>query len=518
MQKVNYTAIAMGCEELRFSANWWADVNAKCSLALLATNVKVKSGKKIFEKIRTVEYKKGEKYAVVAVIENEGFDDISDDYEIQDPRTALNSAISQIPQDYIIVLIAHCDPTLTDSLIAENPRIDFGVQGHRKQTTAPVILSGKKQVLQFWTGGGQIAVLDKKGVVKWKAFVQTAMSSGKNNVITVDIFTMSGCPYSKNAIADFLPLMKDKNYAIKILFAGNYDPQSHNLSPGLADGDIQEEKIWLAMQDLYPERFQDFLFLALTQSSDSKEIAKTFGLDSIKFTKWDKKKGNEILKQSYKKSQSYNITQCPTIAVDNEIADINVRNIIKNLCKLTRDTVCFNFKETAKIMFIPSKYETPNLPVDYVFQSTRELVWELKTDTLNSADSSTKEILKNFNIERLPAIIFDKEVKNLYNFQVISQKLIEEQDGFVLEWGEIPDGEYYRRDFHENELVVICDSANTKEIKPFLKENVKYWHLLEDNEVDGWLIWWENKCLTSAVDESQAKTLVNYYKKIKGEL
>ncbi|MDR0303631.1 MAG: hypothetical protein LBH98_02520 [Chitinispirillales bacterium] len=549
MQKVRYSAIAVGEEELRFGKDFWDDMNKRFSLPLIATNIKTKN--KIFEKIRVVEYDSGDKYAMISVLWDENFD-ISTDYEITDPREALSSAIAAIPQNCIIVLLAHCDPALTDSLIKEFPRISYGVQGHRKKVSEPVAMCGNKQILQFWHGGGQIAVLNKKGLVKWKFFVQK-MANTSNNLrkqetqpaISIDIFTMSGCPYSKNAIIDFLPLMKNKNYSITVCFAGNYDSSTHKLSPGLPDGCVEEEKIWLAMQNLYPERFQDFLFLASKQSSDSRKIAETMGLDSVKFAKWDAEKGDSILAQNYKKSQYYNITECPTIAINNEIIYISPRNIIRNLCNLAKDTICFDLgecdidencpnseegigvcqekkcaaiKEVLKITFIDSEYETPNLPIDYVLESTLGLVWQIKIDTLFLRDSITAEMLERFHIERLPAVIFDKSAERLHNFNIISQKLIEELDGFVLDWGEIPDGEYYKRNFHEKELVVIADSVNAKNIKPFLEESVRDWHLLTDNETDGWLIWWENKCLTGTKELTEAKTLINYYQKIKGEL
>jgi hypothetical protein len=354
---------------------------------------------------------------------------------------------------------------------------------------------------------------------------------------------MSGCPYSKTAIKDFLPLMNDKNYAITIYFAGTYDPQTHNLSPGMPDGDIEEEKIYLAVQNLYPEKFQDFLFFATVQGSNTKKIAQIIGLDSAKFAKWNTKKGDKILAENYKKSQIYNITECPTIIVNEKITNISPRNVIRNLCKLTHDTLCFNFgecdidddcpntkdgigvcvedakkcsaiKDTAKITLITCQYETPNLPVDYVLQSTLGLVWKLEIDTLDFEDSTAKKILEKFEIERLPAIIFDKNVQNLYNFARISQRIIEMPNGFVLDWGEIPDGFYYKRDFRKKELVVIADSGATEEIRPFVEENSDNWYLLKDAETDGWLIWWENRCLTSGNDIREAKILIDYYKKI----
>ena len=544
MQTVNYSAIAVGDEELRFSADFWGEMNKKFLLPLLATNIKVKSGKKLFEKIRTVEYERsGEKYAMVSILGGEEFDGISDDYEIEDPRTMLSLALAQIPQDYIIVLLAHCDPMLTDSLIAENPRISFGVQGHRKTVTEPVRLHSGKQVLQFGLGGGRIAVLNKKGVVRWRIFTPSQTVQRASPTINIDIFAMSGCPYSKTAINDFIPLMNDKNYAISIYFAGTYDQQTHNLSPGMPNGNVEEEKNWLAVQSLYPEKFQDFLFCAVAQDCDIKKTARIIGLDSAKLAKWNAEKGDKILAENYKKSQIYNITECPTIIVNNEIANISPRNVIRNLCKLTRDTLCFNFgecdidddcpntkdgigvcvesakkcsaiKDTAKITLINCGYETPNLPVDYVLQSTLGLVWKLEIDTIDFEDFSAKKTLEKFNIERLPAIILDKSAQNLYNFTRLSQKLVETPDGFVLDWGEMPDGFYYKRDFRKKELVVIADSVTAKEIKPFVEENSDNWYLLKDDETDGWLIWWENRCLTSGDDVREAKVLIDYYKKI----
>jgi len=172
MQVVNYSAIAMGYPELRFSADFWENANKKFPLPLVATNVK--SPKKIFERIRTVQYdKSGEKYAVVAIVGDKDSEEISSDYEIEDPRAALTSVISQIPNDYMIILIAHCEPALADSLINEFPRISFGVQGYEKIGDKPFRLVGHKKVLNFG-GPNKIAYLDKKGNVYWREFYQKA--------------------------------------------------------------------------------------------------------------------------------------------------------------------------------------------------------------------------------------------------------------------------------------------------------------------------------------------------------
>ena len=249
MQGVNYSAIAMGYAELRFSADFWESANQRFKLPLLATNVK--SPKKIFERIRTAQNemkRNSDKFAIVAIVGNSAAElaEMHADYEIQCPREALNLVLPQIPNDFIIVLIGHCEPPLLDSLMNEFPRISFGVQGHKKITDEPSRMVGHKRVLQFG-GANKIAVLDRKGRARWREFFRRASAPAQTQtiatrpVIPVEIFAMSGCPYSKDAIRDFLPLMSDENFSLKISFTGDY----------------HEEKIWLAVQDLYPERFRD---------------------------------------------------------------------------------------------------------------------------------------------------------------------------------------------------------------------------------------------------------------------
>lgn len=179
MQSVNYSAVAMSYSELKFSADFWENVNKKNTLPLLATNVK--SPKKIFEKIRTVQYdKSGEKYAVISILDNNNIEEISSDYEIEDPRIALSSIIPQIPNDYMIVLISQCEPALTDSLINEFPRISFGIQGYKKTNDKAFSLAGHKKVLQFG-GSNKISILDKRGNVYWREFLTKTSSNNTKN-------------------------------------------------------------------------------------------------------------------------------------------------------------------------------------------------------------------------------------------------------------------------------------------------------------------------------------------------
>jgi len=478
MQGVNYSAIAMGYAELRFSAGFWESANQRFKLPLLATNVK--SPKTIFERVRTAQNemkRNSDKFAIIAIVGKN--DEVHADYEIECPREALNLVLPQIPNDFIIVLIGHCEPSLLDSLMNEFPRISFGVQGHSKIGTEPSRMVGHKRVLQFG-GANKIAILDRKGRARWREFFRRASAPAPTQtqtiaarpVIPIEIFAMSDCSYSKDAVRDFLPLMSDEKFSVKISFIGDY----------------HEEKIWLAVQDLFPERFRDFLFLALSaDKNEYMKIAESVGLTLENFEIWNTKK--------YKKSQMLNINEVPTIMVDNQITNMSPQNVIRNLCHLTNNTKCYGLADTINVKLILTNYKTPNLPVNLVLQSIERPLTTILTDTLNFDDLKAQELLKRFAIERLPAIVADDVAWN---------------------WGEIPDGVYYKRDFSEGQIVIIADNTTTDVIRDFIRENLQYlqnWHILTDNEADGWLIWHDNRNLVSGKNILDAKTLLKYYGK-----
>ena len=489
MQTVNYSAIAMGYSELRFSAAHWEEMNRRFNLPLLATNVR--SPIKIFERIRTAQNdmkRNTDQFAIISIVGNSAAElaELHSDFEIEDPREALKIVLPQIPNEFIIVLIGHCEPALLDSLINEFPRISFGIQGYRKVGAEPSRLVGHKRVLHSG-GADKIAVLDRRGRVRWREFFRRASTQPRvqaqvqeqaqpktaavRPVIPIEIFAMSGCPHSDNAVKDFLPLMSDENFSIRISFIGDY----------------QEEKIWLAVQDLFPERFRDFLFLAVVaEKNEYMKIAETVGLTQEKFENW---------KNNYTKSSSFYITVSPTIVVDNRFVNLPPRNIIRNLCHLTKNKECFGFADTINVKLILPDYKTPNLPVDLVLERINAPLTEILIDTLELESEQAQELLERFSIVRLPAVIANDLAWN---------------------WGHIQDGVYFQNDFRANEIVVISDSAVIDEIRIFIAEklpDLQNWYLMTDDDADGWQIWYENRNLISGRDIADAKTLLKFYAK-----
>ena len=306
--------------------------------------------------------------------------------------------------------------------------------------------------------------------------------------ISLEVFSMSGCPFSKVAIKDFLPLMSDANFDITVRFAGDYDKTTSNISPALPEGSLLEEKIFLAVQDLLPERFKDFLFLATVSDGDYLKIAENVGLNAEIFEEWSDEKGEKLLVENYKRALALKINTCPVFVVDDQIAPLSARNLIKELCRITENKDCFGYFTSANVKLILPLRKTPNLSVDSVLENTLEDFLNVEIDTLDIHSPLAQELLQRFDIERLPAIILDNR--------------------FAWDWGDIPDGFYYTRERQIDEIVVLADSKTAKKLRQFVDGRVKNLHLLTDDETFGWRIWHENQNLVSGRNIYEAKAII----------
>ena len=306
--------------------------------------------------------------------------------------------------------------------------------------------------------------------------------------ISVEIFSMSGCAFSKVAIKDFLPLMSDTNFDITIRFAGNYDETTGEISPALQDGSLLEEKIFLAVQELLPERFRNFLFLATVSDGDYQKIAESVGLSAEAFEKWEREKGEKLLVENYKRALALNINTCPTFVVENLVAPISARNLIKELCRVTNNDYCFGYFGSANVKIIFPPRKTPNLSADSVLENTLEDFLKVEIDTLDIYSPFAQELLQRFDIQRLPAIILDNR--------------------FAWDWGEIPDGFYYTRERQIDEIVILADNKTANKLKRFVDGRLENMHLLTDDKTFGWKIWHENQNLVSGQNIFEAKALI----------
>jgi len=318
-------------------------------------------------------------------------------------------------------------------------------------------------------------------------------ATAQTHPVLIEIFSMSGCQFSKMAIRDFLPLTQNGDFAITVSFAGDYDENTGEISPALANGSLEEEKIWLAVQDLLPQSFGDFLFLAVESDlGDSKEIAESLGLYPDIFEEWSRDRGRALLIQNYKRALEFGIETCPSFIVNGQIMRISARNLLRNLCLTVENEDCFGHFRTAKVEIILPESKTPNLSADWVIENTFNDFFALEIDTLAMDSPRAQELVQRFEIDRLPAIILDNR--------------------FAWDWGDTEDGFYHKRERQVGETVILANRETIRALTRSLnRANRRNFHFLTDEGIVGWKIWRENQNLISGKDIEDAKSLLNYY-------
>ena len=82
---------------------------------------------------------------------------------------------------------------------------------------------------------------------------------------------------------------------------------------------IGDEKLWLAVKELYPERFKEFLSVRIVSMAQTEEILLSMGLFLDEIKKWVVKEGEDVLREHYMRSMRLNINSSPTLLVNNKL-------------------------------------------------------------------------------------------------------------------------------------------------------------------------------------------------------
>ncbi len=524
MSVIGYDAIGVGDDDLQYGGEWLLQqaksvnlplISANCfradGLPLFATHIYVKRGSKII--------------AITSVTINENLFPIDKKVIIKDPIVSLKKIWKEMASksDYQIIL-SHLGNTKTAEIADSLPECDLVVNGHRKNVTTAVSVKGTIPVLEFGFQGKSLSFATVKAVNKkftleksgW--YIVSKDIADDNNVVSAinslqiesqkivyDLYIMSQCPYGLEALSGLVKfLSKNPDADWNIWFIGTVDSDTL-LSSLHGPEEVKDEMEWLAIKDLHPKRWYDFLKKRTESQIPTETIIKSMGIAQNEIDKWVALNGIDQLAGHYIRSVRLNIKASPTLLINNVSyeKEISSDRLLKNQClssgkkmsycdslpQCLDDADCkkkgkIGKCEKGKCIFadaLPFKFSVliadsmHQHPENSIITTTEDLFPGVNIEKLSINSTIANTLLKTFSPEALPFYLFNKDVKLAHNFDQIGSGLIEKNGSLVFKKGITRSNYYYKRKLEKGKVVLFVD--------PFFKEITNIIGLIQKDSI-----------------------------------
>jgi hypothetical protein len=510
MELLRYDAIGVGDDDLQYGGDWLLQRAKAASLPLISANCYRENGSLLFTPYLILN-KAGKRIAVTSVVTQEKLFTGDQKTIVADPLKSLKKIWNELKakSDYQIVL-SHLGSSKTRDLLDSMPDIDLAVNGHRKTETNALSMVNNVPVLQFGFQGKSLSYAlmvekDKKLIVDksgWYiigndlpddrkvASVIDALKKGKQTDV-YDLYMMSQCPYGLEALPGFVKFIeKNPDINWNIWFIGSVENDSI-LSSLHGPGEVREEMMWLAVKNLYPSRWFEFV-KAIADSSKTTEITlKKLGISQAEIDKWITSNGVSQLAGHYLRSDRVNIKASPTLLINNNPYEkqLTLERLLKNRCEGTEKKAycdslpqciensdckqkgklgkCENkkcvFADALKFTFtvvVPDSARQK--PEDLVIATTEDLFAGVTIEKVTMSSQKGKELINRYQPDALPFYLFAKDVKQAYNFEQIEKGLIEKNGGLFFKKGIVRSNYFFKRAVEKGKIVLFID--------PFFKD------------------------------------------------
>lgn len=511
MSVIGYDAVGVGDDDLQYGGEWLFQQAKSVNLPIISANCFRTDGQPFFS--THIYVKRGSKtIAITSVTTNENLFTIDKKVIIKDPVASLKSIWKEMTSksDYQIIL-SHLGNTKTAEIANSFPECDLFVNGHRKNETTAVSVEGSIPVMEFGFQGKNLSFAvvktdNKKFTIKKSGwyFISKDIADDNNVVSAInflqiksqatvyDLYIMSQCPYGLEALSSFVKfLSKNPDADWNIWFIGTVDSDTL-LSSLHGPEEVKDEMEWLAIKDLHPKRWYDFLKKRAESQIHTETIIKSMGISQEEIDKWVAINGISQLAGQYTRSGRLNIKASPTLLINNIPYEkiISSDRLLKSQCLSSENKMpycdslpqCFDDAdckkkgkigkcEKGKCAFadaLPFNFSVlvadsiHQHPENSIITTTEDLFPGAVVEKISINSPMGNKLIKTFSPEALPYYLFNKDVKLAYNFDQIESGLIEKNGSLVFKKGITRSNYYYKRKLEKGKVVLFLD--------PFFKE------------------------------------------------
>jgi len=275
----------------------------------------------------------------------------------------------------------------------------------------------------------------------------------KKGQVTVDMYVMSKCPYGVQAEEGMFPALKalGSSVTFNLNFIGGID-SSGNFSSLHGDSEVKGDIVQLCAIKYEPAKYQDFILCMDQDGSipDSWEkCADSLGLNKAPIKScYEGNEGKQLLAASFTASENAGAQGSPTIKINGKDygGQRDSASFTRAICQYASSPVCSSIPlciqdsdcasqegkipkcvnpgtKDSKCEYTEDAKTTLTVVNDLTCNSCDSLQivaalqnmflnMDVKTVDINSAEG--KKIISDYNIQVIPAFIFDKSVENTY--------------------------------------------------------------------------------------------------------
>ena len=292
----------------------------------------------------------------------------------------------------------------------------------------------------------------------------------------------------------------------------NTQPTSGKFSSLHGEMEVTEDIRQLVIIKYFKDKYLDYLILRNKdiQNSDPILIMKSIGIDADYVENIIKAEdGETLLSDNIKEAQKRNINASPTIFINGAVINdtITSNRINRNLCKYislsacnelpicgsdndcasrsdmitacinpeSKEAQCIYGKNIPLQITVINDANIPGLNPDILFNTLKN---DFPAAVLNSLDYKSndgKQLLNQYSIDFLPAIILEAKVEDSIRFPKIAQLVQKNGNAYIFKSEFLPNRFYFRRPQRNNALELFVNSMSENAVR---LENI----LLADNK------------------------------------
>lgn len=510
MGTMKYDAVAIGDDDLQFGGAWLIKQAEKAGMPLVSANCFGNDGSHLVQPYLLCK-KNGMTIGITALTTQEQLFDIDPEVTITDPFEALKNIREELSaKSDMQILLSHCGQEITEQLAEAFDGFELVVNGHRKKDKEAYTLIKNTPILQFGFQGKSLSaakvfgkrkhftvkdfrwydvtpeIADDPQMVHFLKKNQAAPNTSRENLY--DLYIMSQCPYGMEALATFMHLSGiDTSFKWNIWFIGTTEDDG-TLWSLHGEQEVEDEMLWLAFFENYPDKKRDFLFQRIGSSIPSIDIMTSLGADKNVLIKWKEKNGAETLGKHYARSTRLSIDASPTLLINNRPyqKSLSMVNLQWFHCTTTSDDIkkCGNLPQCGKdgdcrkkgmigrcdssgqCVFqdaVPFTFtvltadETFQHPEEQVIATTVDLFPGVSIKKLTMQSEDGKRLYQTHKPEVLPLYLFDKNVEDAANFSSVESGVTRVGDFYLFQNGVVPANYFPGRKKINGKILLFVD-------------------------------------------------------------
>jgi hypothetical protein len=511
MGRLGYAAVAVGDDDLQYGGRWLGQTAAQAAVPLVSANCRFKAGGSVVRPY-VIDTVAGIVCGITSVTAGERLFPYDTSVAIDEPVAALRKIWPKLVQEsQVRIILSHLGEQESAALAAAFPDCQIVVNGHRKQSPDPAIMRGNQRLLQFGFQGKQLTFLklvQEKGTVMpdsagWlavnadvpgdsvmQAYINHPALPKVNRSVQLDLYIMSQCPYGLTALRELLPVPGAFGAAMSIYYIGTVD-SANRLTSLHGNAEVEEEKLWLAIETLYPQQWQQFLAIAVGDSIGTDAGIAKLNFDRKRLSAWVAAHGTTTLADQYRRSERLGITGSPTLLWNNApfeeeiVAGRVTRRLCGELGKITPacDSLpeCFDdrdcrapgatgrcrsatgrgrceFRKATVFDFIVVVADTGLDPaVRATIATTVQLFPGARINRISYQSKEGAALVKQIDPNALPLYLFDNRVAADSDFASIKSGLVEKGGWYTFREGVMRPRYFYKREKQPGKRVVFLD-------------------------------------------------------------